>query len=156
MSGGRQMGGHFVTPSRDEKGAWTNLMKTKNQSGDVSPTGSQMPRLLGLAQASKVYRKLKIKNSSNFSDNGNEIAWGTIGNASTSEGMFFEAINAAGVMQVPMVISIWDDGYGISVSNEEQTTKHSISEALKGFQRTETEDGFEILKVKGWDYLSLI
>ena len=156
MSGGRQMGGHFVTPSRDEKGAWTNLMKTKNHSGDVSPTGSQMPRLLGLAQASKVYRNIKIKNSSNFSDNGNEIAWGTIGNASTSEGMFFEAINAAGVMQVPMVISIWDDGYGISVSNEEQTTKHSISEALKGFQRTETEDGFEILKVKGWDYLNLI
>ena len=115
-----------------------------------------MPRLLGLAQASKIYRNLKIKNSKNFSDKGNEIAWGTIGNASTSEGMFFEAINAAGVLQVPMVISIWDDGYGISVSNEEQTTKQSISEALKGFQRTNTEKGFEILSVNGWDYLSLI
>ena len=115
-----------------------------------------MPRLLGLAQASKIYRNLKIKNSKNFSDEGNEIAWGTIGNASTSEGMFFEAINAAGVLQVPMVISIWDDGYGISVSNEEQTTKQSISEALKGFQRTNTEKGFEILSVNGWDYLSLI
>ena len=156
MSGGRQMGGHFVTPSRDENGTWVDLMQTKNHSGDVSPTGSQMPRLLGLAQASKIYRNLNIKNSSKFSDNGNEIAWGTIGNASTSEGMFFEAVNAAGVLQVPMVISIWDDGYGISVSNKDQTTKHSISEALKGFQRTETEEGFEILKVKGWDYLALI
>jgi len=156
MSGGRQMGGHFMTPSRNESGEWLNLMELKNHSGDISPTGSQMPRLLGLAQASKIYRNHKTKNSDNFSNNGNEIAWGTIGNASTSEGMFFEAINAAGVLQVPMVISVWDDGYGISVSNKDQTTKQSISEALKGFQRTENEDGFEILTVKGWDYLALI
>ena len=156
MSGGRQMGGHFMTANKNHNNEWLNLLKTKNHSGDVSPTGSQMPRLLGLAQASKIYRNLNTKNSKNFSDNGNEIAWGTIGNASTSEGMFFEAINAAGVLQVPMVISIWDDGYGISVSNEEQTTKQNISEALKGFQRTDSEKGFEILSVNGWDYLSLI
>ena len=156
MSGGRQMGGHFMTANKNQNNEWLNLLKTKNHSGDISPTGSQMPRLLGLAQASKIYRNLNIKNSKNFSDQGNEIAWGTIGNASTSEGMFFETINAAGVLQVPMVISIWDDGYGISVSNEEQTTKQSISEALKGFQRNESEKGFEILSVNGWDYLSLI
>ena len=156
MSGGRQMGGHFMTPSRDESGEWLNLMELKNHSGDISPTGSQMPRLLGLAQASKIYRNLKTKNAKNFSNNGNEIAWGTIGNASTSEGMFFETINAAGVLQVPMVISVWDDGYGISVSNKDQTTKQSISEALKGFQRTQSKTGFEILTVKGWDYLALI
>ena len=156
MSGGRQMGGHFMTANKNQNNEWLNLLKIKNHSGDISPTGSQMPRLLGLAQASKIYRDLNIKNSKNFSDNGNEIAWGTIGNASTSEGMFFEAINAAGVLQVPMVVSIWDDGYGISVSNEEQTTKQDISEALKGFQRTDSEKGFEILSVNGWDYLSLI
>ena len=156
MSGGRQMGGHFMTANKNQNNEWLNLLKTKNHSGDISPTGSQMPRLLGLAQASKIYRNLNIKNSKNFSDQGNEIAWGTIGNASTSEGMFFETINAAGVLQVPMVISIWDDGYGISVSNEEQTTKQSISEALKGFQRNDSEKGFEILSVNGWDYLSLI
>src|SRR5210317_2083816 len=156
MSGGRQMGGHFMTPSRDESGEWLNLMELKNHSGDISPTGSQMPRLLGLAQASKIYRNLKTKNAKNFSNNGNEIAWGTIGNASTSEGMFFETINAAGVMQVPMVISVWDDEYGISVSNKDQTTKESISEALKGFQRTKEQKGFEIIVVKGWDYLALI
>ena len=156
MSGGRQMGGHFMTANKNQNNDWLNLLKTKNHSGDISPTGSQMPRLLGLAQASKVYRYLNIKNSKNFSDKGNEIAWGTIGNASTSEGMFFETINAAGVLQVPMVVSVWDDGYGISVSNEEQTTKQNISEALKGFQRTDSEKGFEILSVNGWDYLSLI
>ena len=156
MSGGRQMGGHFATPSRDENGSWLKVVDLKNHSGDISPTGSQMPRLLGLAQASKVYREYATKNRDNFSKNGNEIAWGTIGNASTSEGMFFETINAAGVMQVPMVISVWDDEYGISVSNKDQTTKESISEALKGFQRTESEKGFEIIKVKGWDYLALI
>lgn len=156
MSGGRQMGGHFATASRDKNGKWLDVINLKNHSGDISPTGSQMPRLLGLAQASKVYRAYATKNRDNFSKNGNEIAWGTIGNASTSEGMFFETINAAGVMQVPMVISVWDDEYGISVSNKDQTTKESISEALKGFQRTETQKGFEIIKVKGWDYLALI
>ena len=156
MSGGRQMGGHFATPFRNDKGEWLDLVNLKNHSGDISPTGSQMPRLLGLAQASKVYREHKTQNSSKFSNEGNEIAWGTIGNASTSEGMFFETINAAGVLQVPMVISIWDDGYGISVSNKDQTTKESISEALQGFQRTDTEKGLEIIRVKGWDYLALI
>jgi len=156
MSGGRQMGGHFSTPFRNDKGEWLDLVNLKNHSGDISPTGSQMPRLLGLAQASKVYREHKTQNSPKFSNEGNEIAWGTIGNASTSEGMFFETINAAGVLQVPMVISIWDDGYGISVSNKDQTTKESISEALQGFQRTDTEKGLEIIRVKGWDYLALI
>ncbi|MDA7570758.1 thiamine pyrophosphate-dependent enzyme [Flavobacteriaceae bacterium] len=156
MSGGRQMGGHFVTASRDSKGNWLRLIDQKNHSGDISPTGSQMPRLLGLAQASKVYRNLKTHNDDLFSKNGNEIAWGTIGNASTSEGMFFETLNAAGVMQVPMVISVWDDEYGISVSNKDQTVKESISEALKGFQRTDAAAGFEIITVKGWDYLALI
>ncbi|MDG2062407.1 MAG: thiamine pyrophosphate-dependent enzyme [Flavobacteriaceae bacterium] len=156
MSGGRQMGGHFTTASRDKNGKWLEVVKLKNHSADVSPTGSQMPRLLGLALASKIYRSYSTKNQKKFSNNGNEIAWGTIGNASTSEGMFFETINAAGVMQVPMVLSIWDDGYGISVSNKDQTTKGSISEALNGFQRTETKEGFEIIEVKGWDYLALI
>ena len=156
MSGGRQMGGHFTTASRDKNGKWLEVVKLKNHSADVSPTGSQMPRLLGLALASKIYRSYSTKSQKKFSNNGNEIAWGTIGNASTSEGMFFETINAAGVMQVPMVLSIWDDGYGISVSNKDQTTKGSISEALKGFQRTETKEGFEIIEVKGWDYLALI
>ena len=156
MSGGRQMGGHFVTASRDKEGNWLRVIDQKNHSGDISPTGSQMPRLLGLAQASKVYRNLKTHNDDLFSKNGNEIAWGTIGNASTSEGMFFETLNAAGVMQVPMVISVWDDEYGISVSNKDQTVKESISEALKGFQRTDAAAGFEIITVKGWDYLALI
>ena len=156
MSGGRQMGGHFVTASRDKEGNWLRVIDQKNHSGDISPTGSQMPRLLGLAQASKVYRNLKTHNDDLFSKNGNEIAWGTIGNASTSEGMFFETLNAAGVMQVPMVISVWDDEYGISVSNKDQTVKESISEALKGFQRTDDTIGFEIITVKGWDYLALI
>lgn len=156
MSGGRQMGGHFVTPIKDEKGNWIPLVDQYNHSGDISPTAGQMPRLLGLAQASKIYREYSTKNAPLFSHQGNEIAWGTIGNASTSEGMFFETINAAGVMQVPMVVSVWDDGYGISVANDEQTTKESISLALEGFQRTATQKGFEIITVPGWDYLRLI
>ncbi len=156
MSGGRQMGGHFLTKSINNDGSWRDLMKQKNHSSDVSPTGSQMPRLVGLAQASKIYRQLKIKNSKQFSSNGNEIAWGTIGNASTSEGLFFEAINAAGVLQIPLVMSIWDDEFGISVSNELQTTKSNISEALMGFEKTSKKNGYEIIKVKGWDYPELI
>lgn len=156
MSGGRQMGGHFVTRSIEENGSWKNLTNQKNHSSDISPTAGQMPRLVGLAQASKVYRSINIKDSDKFSENGNEIAWGTIGNASTSEGLFLEAINAAGVMQIPMVISVWDDDYGISVHNDEQTTKGSISKALAGLQRNEEEQGFEILTVKGWDYTALI
>ena len=156
MSGGRQMGAHFSTISLNQDGSWKNLMNQKNSSPDISCTGSQMPRLLGLAQASKLYRKLKINNSELFSENGNEIAWGTIGNASTSEGMFFEILNAAGVHQVPMVVSVWDDNYGISVENKDQTIKESISEALMGFQRSDEKDGFQIFEVKGWDYPNLI
>ncbi len=156
MSGGRQMGGHFVTRSHNEDGSWIKLTDQKNHSSDISPTAGQMPRLVGLAQASKVYRALNIKGADQFSNNGNEIAWGTIGNASTSEGLFLEAINAAGVMQIPMVISVWDDDYGISVHNNDQTTKGSISKALAGLQRNKKEAGFEILTVKGWDYTALL
>ena len=156
MSAGRQMGAHFNTPLLNTDGSWKKLINLKNSSSDVSCTGSQMPRLLGLAQASKLYRNLDFKNSKNFSINGNEIAWGTIGNASTSEGVFFEVLNAAGVHQVPMVISIWDDSYGISVENKDQTIKEDISEALSGFKRTSLKKGFEILTVNGWDYPDLI
>lgn len=157
MSAGRQMGGHFATHSLDENGNWKNLTQQKNSSSDISPTAGQMPRLLGLAQASKIYRNVTgIENKTNFSINGNEIAWGTIGNASTSEGLFFETINAAGVLQVPMVISVWDDEYGISVHARYQTTKENISEILKGFQRDENAKGYEIIKVKGWDYPELV
>jgi 2-oxoisovalerate dehydrogenase E1 component len=155
MSAGRQMVGHFSNTLVDENGAWLDQTLTKNHVSDVSSTGAQMPRLIGLAQASKIYRELKIKNADIFSNNGNEIAWGTIGNASTSEGIFFEAINAAGVLQIPMVMSVWDDGYGISVDNKQQTTKESISKALEGFAR-EDDMGIEILTVKGWDYSELI
>ncbi|WP_366187538.1 thiamine pyrophosphate-dependent enzyme [Flavobacterium ovatum] len=157
MSAGRQMGGHFVTHSLNEDGSWKNLVQQKNSSADISPTAAQMPRLLGLAQASKIYRNItNIPNQDNFSNQGNEIAWGTIGNASTSEGVFFETINAAGVLQVPMVISIWDDEYGISVHAKHQTTKENISEILKGFQKEANTNGLEIIKVKGWDYSDLI
>ncbi|MCF6133018.1 alpha-ketoacid dehydrogenase subunit alpha/beta [Flavobacterium wongokense] len=157
MSAGRQMGGHFMTHSIDENGNWKNLTQQKNSSADISPTAGQMPRLLGLAQASKIYRNVRgLEGFSNFSNDGNEIAWGTIGNASTSEGLFFETINAAGVLQVPMVISVWDDEYGISVHARHQTTKENISEILKGFQRDENVKGYEILTVKGWDYPALV
>jgi len=157
FSAGRQMGGHFATHSLNNDGSWKNLSKQYNSSSDISCTAGQMPRLIGLAQASKVYRELKdLPNHKQFSNNGNEVAWGTIGNASTSEGLFFEAINAAGVLQIPMVISVWDDAYGISVHNKHHTTKESISEILSGFQRTEEKKGFEIIEVKGWDYIGLI
>ena len=157
MSAGRQMGGHFVTHSLNADGSWKNLTKQKNSSSDISPTAAQMPRLLGLAYASKIYRQVPgLTNAENFSNLGNEIAWGTIGNASTSEGVFFETINAAGVLQVPMVMSVWDDEYGISVHAKHQTTKESISEILKGYQRENETNGFEILRVKGWDYADLI
>ena len=157
MSAGRQMGGHFSTQSLDENGNWKNLTNQKNSSADISPTGGQMPRLLGLAQASKMYRNLPdLKSKTDFSINGNEVAWGTIGNASTSEGIFFETINAAGVLQVPMVMSVWDDDYGISVHAKHQTTKENISEILKGFQRDELNNGYEIFVVNGWDYPALV
>ena len=157
MSSGRQMGGHFATHSLDTDGSWKNLTEQKNSSPDISPTAGQMPRLLGLAQASKIFRNVKgSQKGSNFSVNGNEVAWGTIGNASTSEGLFWETINAAGVLQVPMVTSVWDDEYGISVHAKYQTTKENISEILKGFQRNEEEKGFEIIRVRGWDYPELV
>jgi len=157
MSAGRQMGGHFSTHSLDQNGNWKDLTIQKNSSADISPTAAQMPRLLGLAQASKIYRNVDVlPKKNNFSNNGNEIAWGTIGNASTSEGVFLETINAAGVLQVPMVISVWDDEYGISVHARHQTTKENISEILKGFQRDENSNGYEILNVFGWDYPALI
>ena len=157
FSAGRQMGGHFATHTLNEDGSWKNHLTQKNISADISPTAGQMPRLLGLAQASKLYRNIDVlKNVTNFSNNGNEVAWGTIGNASTSEGHFFESFNAAGVLQVPMVISVWDDEYGISVPAEYHTTKENISEILKGFQRDKKSKGYEIFVVNGWDYSKLI
>lgn len=157
MSAGRQMGGHFSTHSIDENGQWKKLTEQKNSSADISPTAGQMPRLLGLAQASKYYRAFaNADETKQFSDQGNEVAWGTIGNASTSEGLFFETINAAGVLQVPMVMSVWDDMYGISVHARHQTTKENISEILKGFQKENDTNGYEILTVNGWDYPALV
>jgi len=156
-SAGRLMNGHYATRMLDGEGRLKNLADIKNSSGDISPTAGQMPRLLGLAYASKLFRNnSQLQSFTHLSRNGNEIAFGTIGNASTSEGMFLEAINAAGVLQVPMLTSIWDDGYGISVPQEYHTTKSSISKALAGLQRTETEKGFEIITVKGWDYPALV
>ncbi len=156
-SAGRQMGGHYSTRSLDENGNWMNLMEQKNSSSDISPTAGQMPRLLGLAQASKVFRENEaLKDFSNYSNLGNEVAFGTIGDASTSEGLFWETINAAGVMQVPLVMSVWDDGYGISVPKEYQTTKGSISEALSGMAMKEGDtNGYKMFNVKGWDYQAL-
>lgn len=164
-SAGRQMNGHFASRSLNEDGSWKNLMEQYNTSADGSPTASQMLRLVGLAQASKLYREVPVlQGITQFSHNGNEIAWGTIGNASCAEGLFFEAINAMGVLQVPVVMSVWDDGYGISVPNHVQITKSNISEILKGLQRdistgsiTTTESkGYEIFVVKGWDYPELV
>ncbi|MDG2226430.1 MAG: thiamine pyrophosphate-dependent enzyme [Flavobacteriales bacterium] len=156
-SGGRQMGGHYATRSLNVDGSWKNLMQQKNSSADISPTAGQMPRLLGLALASKMYRNIpELEGFTNFSYKGNEVAFGTIGDASTSEGLFWETMNAAGVLEVPMAISIWDDGWGISVPKKFQTTKASISEALSGFEKAEDSNGFKIYKVKGWDYPSLM
>ena len=157
MSAGRQMGGHFATHSINDDGSWKNLTTQKNSSSDISPTAAQMPRLVGLAQASKVYRNsTHLDHHKKFSNNGNEVAWGTIGNASTSEGVFFESINAAGVLEIPMVMSIWDDEYGISVHAKHQTTKENISEILKGFKKEKNTNGYEIFVVNGWDYVQLI
>lgn len=155
-SAGRQMNCHFATRSLNEDGSWKDLTEMKNSSSDIAPTGGQMARLVGLAYASKLYRQNPdLSYLKNFSVNGNEVAFGTIGNASTSEGVFFEAINAAGVLQIPMAMSIWDDAYGISVPAKYQTTKEDISEILKGFQRDEDAAGYEIFKVRGWDYPAL-
>ena len=156
QSAGRQMGGHYATRNLDSNGDWKNLMNQKNSSADISPTAGQMPRLVGLAQASKVYRTNKnlhgLDFTKKFSNQGNEVAFGTIGDASTSEGPFWESINAAGVMQIPLVMSVWDDGYGISVPRKYQTTKGSISDALAGMQRTDSKAGYEIFVTRGWDY----
>ncbi len=154
---GRCMNSHFSTRSLDEDGNWKNLMEIKNSSADMSPTAAQMPRLLGLAYASKLYRlNPDLQEFTTFSNKGNEVAFGTIGNASTAEGLFFETFNAAGVLQVPMLISVWDDGYGISVPNEYQITKGNISKVLSGFKRESSDEpGYEIFTAKGWDYEGL-
>ena len=155
-SAGRQMNCHFATRYVNADGTWANQAETMNCSADISTTGGHMPRLLGLAYASKLYRQNKeLEYLKQFSVNGNEVAFGTIGNGSTSEGLFFESFNAAGVLQVPMAISIWDDAYAISVPAKFQTTKEDISEILKGFQREDGTNGYEIFKVRGWDYVAL-
>ncbi|MDJ1479658.1 thiamine pyrophosphate-dependent enzyme [Cytophagaceae bacterium YF14B1] len=156
-SAGRMMNGHFATRSLHADGSWKNLLEIRNSSSDISPTGAQMPRLLGLAYASKLYRQNPdLQHLTNFSIQGNEVAFGTIGNGATAEGVFWETMNAAGVLQVPMLVSVWDDGYGISVPNSYQITKEEISKLMSGFQRTETEPGLEIIRVNGWDYPALL
>jgi len=157
-SGGRSMNGHFANRLLDDKGEWLNLMEMKNTSADISPTASQMIRLVGLAYASKLYRNNKqIQDMTSFSDKGNEVAFGTIGNASCAEGLFFEAMNAASVLMVPMAVSVWDDGYGISVPSKYQITKENISELLKGFEYEEEKgQGFQIYTANGWDYPGLV
>jgi 2-oxoisovalerate dehydrogenase E1 component len=156
-SGGRQMGGHYATRFLNEDGSWKNVANLKNSSADISPTGGQMPRLVGLAQASKLYRNVpELAEFSQFSNRGNEVAFGTIGDASTSEGLFWESMNAGAVLGVPMCMSVWDDGWGISVPKKYQTVKESISEALKGFEKTTTTNGIKIFKVKGWNYPELL
>jgi pyruvate/2-oxoglutarate/acetoin dehydrogenase E1 component/TPP-dependent pyruvate/acetoin dehydrogenase alpha subunit len=156
-SAGRSMTAHFSTCLVGPDGRFHDLTSRINSSADVSPTGSQMPRLVGLAYASKLYRELpELQSMTGFSSKGDEIAFGTIGNASCAEGMFWEAINAAGVLRIPMLVSIWDDGYGISVPNEHQITKEDLSEVLSGFRRAPgTRDGFDLYKVQGWDYAGL-
>ncbi len=157
-SAGRQMGGHYSTHTLNPDGSWRNLSQLKNSSSDISPTSGQMPRLLGLAQASKIFKlnqDLHSEKYAHLSSKGNEVAFGSIGDASTSEGLFWETFNAAGVLQVPMAISVWDNGYGISVPKKYQTTKENISEILKGFKREKGTNGYEIFNAKGWDYVAL-
>ena len=155
--GGRLMNNHFATRSLNEDGSWKNISNQKNSSPDISPTAGQMPRLLGLAYASKLYRNnLELHTFTNFTKQGNEVAFGTIGDSSTSEGHFFETLNAAGVLQVPLAMSVWDDGYGISVEKKYQTTKQDISVLLKGLEKDEENEGYVIYRVKGWDYPGLI
>ena len=157
-SAGRQMNAHFATRSLDKNGRFLPLTDQYNSSADISPTGAQMPRLVGLAYASRLYRELEeLHHFTQFSRHGDEIAWGTIGNASTAEGMFWEAVNAIGVLKAPAIISIWDDGYGISVPSAYQSTKENLSELLSGFQRQPgSDDGYDIYTVRGWDYPALI
>ena len=156
MSGGRQMGAHFVTPSINSRGEWLDLTSQFNHSSDISPTAGQIPRSIGLALASKLYRNLDSEIKNKFTKRGNEICWATIGNASTSQGIFFEAMNAAAVLQIPLVISVWDDGYGISVDNKIQTVKSSISEALLGFSSKNDDKPLKIFRVNGWDYIEMV
>ena len=157
-SAGRQMNCHFATRMLNDSGEWKTLTDIKNSTSDISCVAGQMPRLIGLAYASKLYRNnSNLSNNQNFSINGNEVAFGTIGDAGTSEGHFWETMNAAGVLQIPLVMSIWDDGYGISVPSEYHTTRNDLSKALSGFQRSNKhEKGFELFQVKGWDYVGLI
>jgi pyruvate/2-oxoglutarate/acetoin dehydrogenase E1 component/TPP-dependent pyruvate/acetoin dehydrogenase alpha subunit len=156
FSAGRQMNAHFATRFVDENGDWLNLAQLKNTSSDIAPTAGQMPRALGLAFASKAFRNIgELQNLTNLSTNGNEVCFCTIGDASTSEGHFWETVNAAGVLQVPLAVFVWDDGYGISVPKKYQTTKASISDALRGFQKKEDTNGIEIYKLKGWDYAGM-
>ncbi|GGH75139.1 pyruvate/2-oxoglutarate/acetoin dehydrogenase E1 component/TPP-dependent pyruvate/acetoin dehydrogenase alpha subunit [Filimonas zeae] len=156
FSMGRQMNGHFATPNVDASGEWVDLANQRNISSDISPTAAQMPRALGLAFASTLFRNSPVlQQFDNLSTNGNEVCFCTIGDASTSEGHFWETVNAAGVLQVPLAIFIWDDGYGISVPREYQTTKGSISAALKGFEKKEDTNGIDIYRVKGWDYAGM-
>jgi pyruvate/2-oxoglutarate/acetoin dehydrogenase E1 component/TPP-dependent pyruvate/acetoin dehydrogenase alpha subunit len=155
-SGGRQMNAHFATRSLDQSGQWKDLVNMKNSSSDTSPTASQMVRAVGLALSSKIFRQNAAINQSGFSNNGNEVVFATIGDASTSEGVFWESVNAAGVLKIPLAFFVWDDGYGISVPQKYQTTKQNISEVLSGFQLDEEGNGIKIYEVKGWDYASLI
>ncbi|MAW08776.1 MAG: thiamine pyrophosphate-dependent enzyme [Flavobacteriaceae bacterium] len=156
MSGGRQMGAHFATPSINDRGEWLDLTSQYNHSSDISPTAGQIPRSIGLALASKFYRNINDEIKNKFSMNGNEICWATIGNASTSQGIFFEAMNAAAIIQIPLVMSVWDDGYGISVDNKIQTVKSSISEAFLGFSSINDDRPLKIFRVNGWDYSKMI
>ncbi len=156
FSGGRQMNSHFATPNLDKDGNWLNLMEMKNSAADMAPTAGQMPRAVGLAYASKMFREVEaLHDLKHLSDNGNEICFATIGDASTSEGHFWETMNAAGVLQVPLAVFVWDDGYGISVPRKYQTTKNSISAALEGFRKADGTNGFDIYNVKGWDYAGM-
>ncbi|MEQ1676086.1 MAG: thiamine pyrophosphate-dependent enzyme, partial [Chitinophagaceae bacterium] len=156
FSGGRQMNCHFATKMVNENGEWLNLASLKNISSDIAPTAGQMPRALGLAYASKAFRSIsQLYSFKQLSDNGNEVCFATIGDASTSEGHFWETMNAAGVLQVPLAVFVWDDGYGISVPKKFQTTKSSVSDALSGMQKTEETNGLNIYKVKGWDYAGM-
>jgi 2-oxoisovalerate dehydrogenase E1 component len=156
-SGGRVFNNHFSVPNINPDGSWRDLTKQKNSSSDISPTAGQMPRLLGLAYASKLFRQNKeLQRFTTLSHQGDEVAFGSIGDASTSEGHFWETMNAAGVLQVPLAISVYDDGYGISVPKKYQTTKGSISEILKGFESEKDKPGIRIFRGKGWDYAGLI
>ncbi|HWV65008.1 alpha-ketoacid dehydrogenase subunit alpha/beta [Chitinophaga sp.] len=156
FSGGRQMNSHYATPNLDQDGNWLPLAQMKNSAADIAPTAAQMPRALGLAFASKMFREVEALHPyKDLSNNGNEICFATIGDASTSEGHFWETMNAAGVLQVPLAVFVWDDGYGISVPRKYQTTKGSISAALEGFRKTEESNGFDIYNVKGWDYAGM-